>query len=150
MIVKHVDRVLREEMFSGMFDKDHNSTIDLNEFKALWNFIIEWEKVFRGFDEDRSGAIDKSEFRKALASSGNQRRRMDEYLHMFILRSTICSLCLLLLFILGFGRARLSVSLFTFIGMFDQDGSSTIDFQEFRALWRYVTEWEKCFRFVCF
>jgi hypothetical protein len=34
------------------------------------------------------------------------------------------------------------------IGMFDQDGSSTIDFQEFRALWRYVTEWEKCFRFV--
>ena len=34
------------------------------------------------------------------------------------------------------------------IGMFDQDGSSTIDFQEFRALWRYVSEWEKCFRFV--
>jgi hypothetical protein len=32
--------------------------------------------------------------------------------------------------------------------MFDQDGSSTIDFQEFRSLWRYVTEWEKCFRFV--
>ncbi|CAF4396921.1 unnamed protein product, partial [Adineta steineri] len=21
-----------------------------------------------------------------------------------------------------------------------------IDYQEFRALWRYVTEWEKCFR----
>jgi len=54
----------------GMFDKDHNSTIDLTEFKALWHFIVEWEKVFRGSDEDRSGAIDKSEFRKALASSG--------------------------------------------------------------------------------
>ncbi|CAF3396888.1 unnamed protein product [Rotaria socialis] len=32
------------------------------------------------------------------------------------------------------------------IGMFDRDGSSTIDFKEFRALWHYVTEWEKCFR----
>jgi len=41
-------------------------------------------------------------------------------------------------------------SLFNLIGMFDQDGSSTIDFQEFRALWRYVTEWEKCFRFAFF
>jgi len=34
----------------------------------------------------------------------------------------------------------------TMIGMFDQDNSSTIDFKEFRALWRYVTDWEKCFR----
>jgi len=33
------------------------------------------------------------------------------------------------------------------IGMFDQDASSTIDFQEFRALWKYVSDWEKCFRF---
>ena len=38
--------------------------------------------------------------------------------------------------------------LLNLLGMFDQDGSSTIDFQEFRSLWRYVTEWEKCFRFV--
>jgi len=34
--------------------------------------------------------------------------------------------------------------------MFDRDGSSTIDFQEFRALWKYVSDWEKCFRFVSF
>lgn len=34
--------------------------------------------------------------------------------------------------------------------MFDQDGSATIDLNEFRSLWRYVTEWEKCFRFVFF
>ncbi|CAF3887784.1 unnamed protein product [Rotaria sp. Silwood2] len=30
--------------------------------------------------------------------------------------------------------------------MFDRDGSSTIDFQEFRDLWKYVTDWERCFR----
>jgi Ca2+-binding EF-hand superfamily protein len=59
-------------MFSGMFDKDSTSTIDLNEFKSLWNFITQWEKVFRGFDEDQSGSIDKNEFRKALTSFGNK------------------------------------------------------------------------------
>ncbi|CAF0762399.1 unnamed protein product [Adineta steineri] len=32
------------------------------------------------------------------------------------------------------------------IGMFDRDGSSTIDFQEFRDLWKYVSDWEKCFK----
>lgn len=31
--------------------------------------------------------------------------------------------------------------------MFDHDGSSTIEFKEFRELWSYVSEWEKCFRF---
>lgn len=56
-----------------MFDKNATSTIDFNEFQSLWNFITEWEKVFRGFDEDQSGSIDKDEFRKALASFGNNR-----------------------------------------------------------------------------
>ena len=65
----------REKLFSGMFDKDSTSTIDFNEFQSLWNFIIEWEKVFRGFDEDQSGSIDKVEFRKALASFGNNTRQ---------------------------------------------------------------------------
>ncbi|CAF3396898.1 unnamed protein product [Rotaria socialis] len=87
-------------MMIGMFDKDNSSTIDFNEFKLLWNYITQWEKIFRSFDEDRSGSIDKNEFRKALMT----------------------------------------------FGMFDRDGSSTIDFKEFRALWHYVTEWEKCFR----
>ncbi|CAF3364351.1 unnamed protein product [Rotaria socialis] len=32
------------------------------------------------------------------------------------------------------------------IGMFDRDGSSTIDLDEFRHLWKYVSDWEKCFR----
>jgi Ca2+-binding EF-hand superfamily protein len=75
-----------------MFDKDNTSTIDLNEFKSLWNFIIQWEKVFRGFDEDRSGSIDKNEFRNALTSFGNKhKKRMSEYKHLFTFRSTIFS-----------------------------------------------------------
>lgn len=32
------------------------------------------------------------------------------------------------------------------IGMFDKDYSGTINFQEFQALWKYVTDWQNCFR----
>jgi Ca2+-binding EF-hand superfamily protein len=75
-----------------MFDNDQSSTVDFNEFKSLWHFITQWEKVFRGFDEDRSGSIDKEEFRKALTSFGNQRKktrkRMIGYLHIFTFRLT--------------------------------------------------------------
>jgi Ca2+-binding EF-hand superfamily protein len=65
-------------MFSGMFDKDNSATIDFNEFKSLWQFITQWEKVFRGFDEDKSGSIDKTEFRKALTSFGNKYEKRKE------------------------------------------------------------------------
>ncbi|KAK6186530.1 hypothetical protein SNE40_008552 [Patella caerulea] len=32
------------------------------------------------------------------------------------------------------------------IGMFDRDNSGTINFQEFSSLWKYVTDWQGCFR----
>jgi Ca2+-binding EF-hand superfamily protein len=32
------------------------------------------------------------------------------------------------------------------IGMFDRDNSSTITFDEFTALWKYVVDWQNCFR----
>ncbi|OXA64138.1 programmed cell death protein 6 [Folsomia candida] len=32
------------------------------------------------------------------------------------------------------------------IGMFDRDNSGTINFDEFGALWKYVTDWQQCFR----
>ena len=36
--------------------------------------------------------------------------------------------------------------LFLIIGMFDKDRNGTITFQEFGALWKYVTDWQQCFR----
>ena len=30
--------------------------------------------------------------------------------------------------------------------MFDRDNSGTINFQEFMALWKYVTDWQTTFR----
>ncbi|KAK9511677.1 hypothetical protein O3M35_000295 [Rhynocoris fuscipes] len=32
------------------------------------------------------------------------------------------------------------------IGMFDKEKKGTISFQDFGALWRYVTDWQNCFR----
>jgi len=32
------------------------------------------------------------------------------------------------------------------VGMFDRNNSGTIDFEEFGALWKYVTDWQSCFR----
>lgn len=32
------------------------------------------------------------------------------------------------------------------IGMFDRDRTGTINFQEFSGLWKYVTDWQNCFR----
>lgn len=32
------------------------------------------------------------------------------------------------------------------IGMFDQDRSGSINFQEFQSLWKYITDWQNCFR----
>ena len=32
------------------------------------------------------------------------------------------------------------------IGMFDRDRSGTINFQEFSQLWKFVTDWQNCFR----
>lgn len=31
-------------------------------------------------------------------------------------------------------------------GMFDRTGSGTVSFDEFGALWKYVTDWQNCFR----
>ncbi|KAK1131030.1 Programmed cell death protein 6 [Melipona bicolor] len=32
------------------------------------------------------------------------------------------------------------------IGMFDKNQKGTVSFEEFGALWKYVTDWENCFR----
>lgn len=32
------------------------------------------------------------------------------------------------------------------IGMFDRENRGTVSFQDFGALWKYVTDWQNCFR----
>jgi Ca2+-binding EF-hand superfamily protein len=57
-------------MMIGMFDRDGSSTIDFQEFRALWKYVSDWEKCFRKFDLDGSGTIDKHELKTALSSFG--------------------------------------------------------------------------------
>lgn len=32
------------------------------------------------------------------------------------------------------------------VGMFDRSQKGTINFEDFGALWKYVTDWQTCFR----
>lgn len=36
--------------------------------------------------------------------------------------------------------------MFVILGMFDRDHSGNINFEEFKALWNYITSWLNCFR----
>lgn len=40
------------------------------EFAGLWKYISDWQDVFRHFDQDRSGSIDRHELSNALRSFG--------------------------------------------------------------------------------
>jgi hypothetical protein len=51
-------------------DTDRSGTIGFNEFAGLWKYIKDWQNVFKHFDRDRSGTIDGTELRDALAQFG--------------------------------------------------------------------------------
>ncbi|KAI5479233.1 hypothetical protein MNV49_003927 [Pseudohyphozyma bogoriensis] len=58
------------KMLLNLFDADRSGTIGFNEFSGLWNYIKEWQGVFRNFDRDRSGTIDANELQAALNQFG--------------------------------------------------------------------------------
>ncbi len=57
-------------MMIGMFDRDNSSTITLDEFTALWKYVVDWQNCFKAFDKDNSGSIDQNEFKQALSAFG--------------------------------------------------------------------------------
>jgi programmed cell death protein 6 len=61
-------------MMIGIFDRDHSSTIDFEEFVSLWKYVNDWQNCFRSFDKDNSGAIDRNELKQALTSFGNLKK----------------------------------------------------------------------------
>ncbi|KAK0424184.1 hypothetical protein QR680_008534 [Steinernema hermaphroditum] len=54
----------------GMFDSDGDGAINFGEFQALWQYVNEWTRCFRSFDQDNSGAIDHAELTQALTKFG--------------------------------------------------------------------------------
>lgn len=41
---------------------------------------------------------------------------------------------------------NVNIYIFKFSGMFDKHNRGTVSFDEFGALWKYVTDWQNCFR----
>ncbi|XP_066597654.1 peflin isoform X2 [Prorops nasuta] len=71
----------------GMFDKEKNGTINLEEFQALFNYINAWLGVFRGYDHDNSGTIQESELNAALMQMGF--RLSPEFIKFLIKKSDL-------------------------------------------------------------
>ncbi|GAA5957518.1 hypothetical protein JCM3765_001166 [Sporobolomyces pararoseus] len=58
------------KMLIRLFDQDGSGTIGFQEFVGLWNYIKEWQSVFKNFDIDRSGTIEPIELSQALNTFG--------------------------------------------------------------------------------
>jgi len=58
------------KLLMTIFDTDRSGTIGFNEFSGLWKYIKDWQGVFRHFDKERSGSIDRAELTSALGQFG--------------------------------------------------------------------------------
>jgi len=65
----HNVRVSNVVLFSlGMFDHDNSGAIEFNEFYALWQYVTDWQRTFRSYDQDNSGTIDRQELKTGIFS----------------------------------------------------------------------------------
>ncbi|CAN0072351.1 programmed cell death protein 6 [Lethenteron reissneri] len=72
------------QLMMGMFDRERKGTIGFAEFAGLWKYVTDWQGVFRSFDRDNSGFIDKQELKGALSSFGY--RFSDQLLDLLVWR----------------------------------------------------------------
>lgn len=54
-----------------MFDRENKGGVNFSEFTGVWKYISDWQNVFRTYDRDNSGMIDKHELKQALTGFGN-------------------------------------------------------------------------------
>ncbi|XP_076640775.1 apoptosis-linked gene-2 isoform X1 [Halictus rubicundus] len=85
-----------------------------------------WD-VFQRVDKDRSGAISADELQQAL-SNGTWTPFNPETVRSMI------------------GMFDIEKNDPDSPGMFDKNQRGTVSFEEFGALWKYVTDWQNCFR----
>nr|KIR83029.1 calcium-binding protein [Cryptococcus tetragattii IND107] len=54
----------------NIFDTDRSGSINFQEFEGLYRYIQDWHDIFRRFDRDNSGLIDRLELSNALQGFG--------------------------------------------------------------------------------
>ncbi|KAJ7420671.1 Programmed cell death protein 6 [Willisornis vidua] len=64
------DNELQQALSNGMFDRENKGGVNFNEFTGVWKYITDWQNVFRTYDRDNSGMIDKNELKQALTGFG--------------------------------------------------------------------------------
>ncbi|XP_048224438.1 programmed cell death protein 6 isoform X3 [Perognathus longimembris pacificus] len=55
----------------SMFDRENKAGVNFSEFTGVWKYITDWQNVFRTYDRDNSGMIDKNELKQALSGFGS-------------------------------------------------------------------------------
>jgi Ca2+-binding EF-hand superfamily protein len=58
------------KLLMNLFDQNRSGDISFAEFTGLWQYIEDWQRVFRHFDKDGSGTIDTWELQSALNQFG--------------------------------------------------------------------------------
>ncbi|XP_062813608.1 programmed cell death protein 6 isoform X3 [Anolis carolinensis] len=64
------DLELQQALSNAMFDRENKGGVNFNEFTGVWKYISDWQNVFRTYDRDNSGMIDKHELKQALTGFG--------------------------------------------------------------------------------
>ncbi|XP_026863055.1 programmed cell death protein 6 isoform X2 [Electrophorus electricus] len=64
------DTELQQALSNAMFDRDNKGGVNFNEFAGVWKYITDWQSIFRTYDRDNSGFIDKNELKQALTGFG--------------------------------------------------------------------------------
>ncbi|KTF96649.1 hypothetical protein cypCar_00012410 [Cyprinus carpio] len=67
------DTELQQALSNAMFDRENKGGVTFNEFAGVWKYITDWQNIFRTYDRDNSGLIDKNELKQALTGFGEFR-----------------------------------------------------------------------------
>ncbi|ODN80047.1 hypothetical protein L202_03906 [Cryptococcus amylolentus CBS 6039] len=73
LLAKDATMEAREDavkMLMNIFDTDRSGSINFMEFEGLYRYIQDWHGIFRRFDRDNSGLIDRKELHAALLGFG--------------------------------------------------------------------------------
>ncbi|XP_064485759.1 programmed cell death protein 6-like [Ornithodoros turicata] len=58
------------KMLVDLFDRNHDGTINFDEFAELYRFVTDWSSAFRHFDKDNTGSMENSALQTALREFG--------------------------------------------------------------------------------